>query len=589
MSPYRVLLPGLVILGVALTFAVVPGVFTIDENNYLASVIGLRNGDLALAGTDQLPPSIELYWFDPWPAGRGAPRVPVVSTAPPLYAPLALPFSLFGYRGLVALNTLSFLVAIWLTFLIARRASERASTAWIAAGTFAFAAPTLGYSLALWPHQLTVALCTAAVASAQAARTRLQPLLAALGAGLLVGLAAGIRYQNAIFAALLGLTLCLWGKARLKAAAGYSLGLMGPFVASAWINHARIGMWSPFSKGPTYTALYAGTGPHGNALTEALHVLWATVVDFSAHPAILGGAAKWQWLPDSLGAFIWQGALKKAWTQSAPWVLLALLLLCWAAWPGSKMQVRARDTLRPFVLIVFGMLGFFALAGFARHDGISFNQRYFLELTPLVTVALALGTESLQWRKTPAVTGALLGLSLLALAIVGEPGAFLRSTLILKAPLLLAALLCFTWVVHHQGRIDSRAPTLVLAACLAWAMGAHLGDDFPASRRMRQYNSDQQEKLAHALPDHAALFAYGGSKDAAGPLLLERDLVIADPLPDDGAAAPALVAAFLDSGRRVFVELNRFPLPLYDRLRQGLDAVAVTRDDPPVVELKRFP
>ena len=58
-----------------------------------------------MPGTGGLPPSRELLYFDPAATGREVTTTPVASTAPPLYAPLALPFLLLGWRGLVLLNT----------------------------------------------------------------------------------------------------------------------------------------------------------------------------------------------------------------------------------------------------------------------------------------------------------------------------------------------------------------------------------------------------------------------------------------------------------------------------------------------------
>jgi hypothetical protein len=71
---------------------------------------------LTVPQTDGLPPSAELLFFDPGPWTRTVTATPVASTAPPLYALVALPFSVFGWRGLVALNTLAFLATSLLIF-----------------------------------------------------------------------------------------------------------------------------------------------------------------------------------------------------------------------------------------------------------------------------------------------------------------------------------------------------------------------------------------------------------------------------------------------------------------------------------------
>src|SRR5438477_7496030 len=103
------LLVALLALGAILTASVIPAIFTVDENNYLVNVLALRHGHVTVANTAGLAPSRELVFFDPGPWARSIETTPVVSTAPPLYAFIALPFSWMGWRGLVALNTLAYL------------------------------------------------------------------------------------------------------------------------------------------------------------------------------------------------------------------------------------------------------------------------------------------------------------------------------------------------------------------------------------------------------------------------------------------------------------------------------------------------
>ena len=54
-------------LGMAVSFTVVPGVFIVDDNNYLINVLALRQGRFTVANTDGLSPSRELLFFDPGP------------------------------------------------------------------------------------------------------------------------------------------------------------------------------------------------------------------------------------------------------------------------------------------------------------------------------------------------------------------------------------------------------------------------------------------------------------------------------------------------------------------------------------------
>src|SRR5262245_10727475 len=83
----------LVFLGIVATASVVPGIFTVDENNYLVNVVALRHGHVTLKNTAGLSPSKELLFFEPAILSRQVTSTPVASTAPPLYAFIALPFS----------------------------------------------------------------------------------------------------------------------------------------------------------------------------------------------------------------------------------------------------------------------------------------------------------------------------------------------------------------------------------------------------------------------------------------------------------------------------------------------------------------
>lgn len=50
-SSVKPLLVGLIVLGAVLSIEVVPGVFTVDDNNYLVNVLALRQGRVTLANT----------------------------------------------------------------------------------------------------------------------------------------------------------------------------------------------------------------------------------------------------------------------------------------------------------------------------------------------------------------------------------------------------------------------------------------------------------------------------------------------------------------------------------------------------------
>lgn len=571
----RALVVVLVALGVLLTATVVPGVFTIDEDNYIVTLVALRHGRLTVPGTEGLPASSELVWFDPQAHSREVHATPVASTAPPLWAPLALPFSVAGWRGLVALNTLGYLVAAGAVFLYARRYGESDAAGWLAAGAFALAGYSLEYAQGVWPHMATVACVAVAADLAARVRDGASPALAA-GAGLLTGLATGMRYQNLLVAAGVGAGLWLFTRRRWHASAAYAGGLLVPLAASSVLNRLRLGSWNPISKGPRYFGYSAGAEPAADGgavldrLADATAMFWARVVDYSARPPVQGVSAVFLHPEPGTGAYVLGGVVKKAWLQSAPWIAVALLAVA-AAWFGYRRARPAqRRELRAISLVLVPVLAVFALAGPGRTDGWSYNQRYFLELVPLVAVAFA---WSLGGRLRPlwALAAGAAGGALLAGASLTRPGSSpVRQEAVMTLPLVLAGLLLAAWALAslrprpHTGR----AALLAAGLALGWAFALHFGEDLAASRAIRAGNRQRLAAVAPALESPAAVFAYWGRKDMLGPLLLERDLVVADPFADGGASAPALVAAFLERGRRVYL-LAPFPGPLLDPIRGG--------------------
>lgn len=554
-APHIWLFAGLLAIGVVLTATVVPGVFTVDEDNYLATVIGLKRGDLSLPGTERLPPSFDLYWFDPWPQSRGAPSTPVVSVAPPLYAFLALPFSYLGWRGLIALNTLSFLIAAWLVFRLTERYATNRAAPWIATSAFVFGSFNIEYAQGMWPHMLSVALCLGAFALASDVRAG-RPELRAVGAGLLAGMATGVRYQNVVFAAFVGLGLLLWAKRRWLASVLYGVGIGLPLALSSVINELRFGSWNPVSKGGRYVSAYTLEGK-GERWLDIPHALFAKLIDFRAHPPIGSGKpGTWGWGPDDSGAFVFMGTVKKAFLQSSPWLALAFGLLALAWWTRS-MRPEERNEARAASLVIGGVLGLFALSGF-RHDGLCFNQRYFLELVPLGAIALGWGFDRLQLSIRPFLCGALLAALLAGVMLWLEPGSWPRTVLLMNVPLVLAAALLVAWAFAIRGKIAARLPAALIGASLVWSMGAH-SDDLRASRLLRGRNAERLEAYSSLIPENVAFFTFWGSKDALGPLLLERDFVIVDPNNSRGADTTMLVDALLDRGTPVLIDAATVP------------------------------
>jgi hypothetical protein len=564
-SDRRVMLGSLVLFGAVLFATSIPGVFTIDENNYMASLLALQQGGVHLRNTEGLPSSWELAYFDPvvQPGAAPPPAMPIATTAPPLYAPLALAFSFAGFRGLIALNVLSLLLTAWLAGQLAfRLAGGSRVAAFAAAYLVCFGGYSIEYAQGVWPHMLSMLLTFAAygfvVRALEAPRLSL-PGLAGL-AGLCVGLASGVRYQNAVWGAALALGLLLLGdegvpwritlRARAARLAAYVGGALPALLASGLINAARTGSANPFTKSRGYLR---GTGTPGiDGWLEVLQAGWARFVDHSVHGPPKEGAEAFVRYTHEYGAMVVGGVVKKAWLQSMPWAVVALAVMAVTLRRGASSVSQAR-AFRSAAMIFAATLAVFALTGFSKFDGYCFNQRYLLELLPLMSVALAVGMAAERPRPTALLAGFALALVLLMLLPGPAPYEPFTLWLELRGPLLLAAL-CLAAHVWPRGALRGWLLGVTLGMGLGWSLGIHLREDLPASRELRLGHLAELERARQVLPAaNAALFTYWGTGDAYGPLALERDLIIADTHRDAAASAGALRARLFAQGRRVFM------------------------------------
>jgi hypothetical protein len=560
------LLLGALLVAVLVATAV-PAPFTVDDNHYLVAALAARQGRLTVASTAGMPPSRELLFFDPAGFTRDVRRTPVVPTAPPLYGFLALPWIVFGWRGLVALEALAFVATAFLVARLARRVGATPGASAMAVATFLLGSFGLEYAQGLWPHCLATALVTAAVLRVVEALEEPEPegraarRLAA--AGLFAGLATGVRYQDAVVLACLGVGVLRWSRPlgrRLRAACAFGAAAAGPLIACSLLNHARLGSWNPISKGPGYLRLAEGT-PALHPLLDVLRTAWFLVVDYTTRPPLLSPRHTYVRVDEATGVHLIGEATKKALLQSAPWALLALLALAAAWWPRRRAGGGSLAGRRLPGLVVGGVVAAFALAGSRRTDGLCFNQRYLLEVMPLLAVAAAISLGEVAARRRALQLGAIGGAAA-AVLLVSLPAGTARWWGLSRVPLALAVALGLAAVVHglrpprNGSPAASRPASALLAglfgAALGWALLVHLGEDLRASRELRAINAERAGLLRRHLPARAALVGYWGASDAAGPLLFDHDLLVIDPSRDGGATLPAMVAAARRTGRPLY-------------------------------------
>lgn len=247
----------------------------------------------------------------------------LVSKYPPLYALLAVPFyRLFGLPGLIGMNVISLGFIILGFFILARRLlpTRFAFTCTVA---LPFATPLFLYAVIVMPHLVSAALvlwsikffCDALDASAPRAA-----LGWGVAAGLLCGLAVGVRVQDLIPAAVLAYVLARRGLKPLHATGGLLLGFVPWLGLMAAINWHRFGSPDPISYGP---AGYMGSPIDLEKSSFLLQTPWYFVL-------IGGGIAL-------IALFRHTAGRPRA--RVGRWAAASGALLCCAVIPGLRQSV----------------------------------------------------------------------------------------------------------------------------------------------------------------------------------------------------------------------------------------------------------
>jgi hypothetical protein len=578
-----VLFWSLVLLGIALSLLIVPGVFIIDEPNYLATVVGVREGSWRVPSTAGLPPSRELTAFDPENQSRTVTSTPVTSLAPPLYALLALPFSWFGWTSLFLLSVLAFVVTAWCVYALVREHGGSMPGAVIATVLFTLGGFSIEYALGMWPHMLSISLTTSALL--WTTRSWHRPMPAAVIAGLLAATAVGVREQNIVIAGGLGASMLMFARPRWRAMTFYAAGLALPLLLISAINLERLGSFHPLPKLGSYASeTRSAAEPAAAPVGGPAAVLWAKVVDFRGHPPFTDPLKERLFRNDPATGvpIVGGGVVKKALLQSAPWIALALVMLL-AGWRSNAgAAALPAPLLGTSLWIVVPVFGVIAAAGFGRSDGLAYNQRYLLELVPVFAVVAGLASD----RRTAlapffagAVVSAAGAVALLAMTDVPE-----RYRLIALVPLVIAALCVLAGLLRPR-RISEVLLPAVIGIALGWSVLIHLTDDVRASRERRTAHDDVLRAIDPHIPEGAALFTYWGGRDALGPLMLTKDALLIDAWADQGADAVRLRNALHARGQRVFVRVDGFPLPLLSELSQGCDTLRLRDAFPQLIEI----
>jgi len=601
-------------LAVALLYY--PGPVVIDEVTYHAMTRALvRSGSLALDNGWEILASPELEWeharavvSGPGDTGRLVAQYP--HGFPILAAPL---YAVLGPRAFVVLNTLAFYATILVTRALAFDVLRKRTLAVASALVFALGTYTWEYSFGIWPHAVTLLLCTAAVLSSLRA-SEAHTVRRQLAAGALVGAAVTMRL-DAIFAmAAVVLIPAIVPRRSGGTIVPLVMGIIGmvpALVLLSLTNRAKFGVWQPLSYGPWHAAgsntslvTYLPLAVLGVALVLAVHLLsprasrvqkrhlvraaqasavalalvlalvlaieplrlaarriadglWMIVLDLrhSNPNAVQRGLAH-----SPRGAMMYIGALKKSFVQSLPWVPLAFFA---PFFPGTA-EARRRPLLALTVPLVVNVAVFGALRW---HGGLCLNLRYLMPALPFASILATYGAYRLA-RRAPSMVRHLRELDAVVLIVIAAwiaiavvlvfPSSLTtHEVFLLDVPLAIAGALvvalALALVASRWRRGASAVALAVLLAGVVWAGMTELSYDAFAIFRARTSNRRTAQMVAEHAPPGAVVFAQ--YPDLVSDTM-ERRTAIAEPARDGFASVAAIVAAAARSGRPSYAVLD---------------------------------
>ncbi|MFH0861743.1 MAG: glycosyltransferase family 39 protein [Candidatus Altiarchaeota archaeon] len=435
----------------------------------------------------------------------------------PLYPVISLPFyRMWGLRGLVLLNVLSYSVLIILVYLLARLFLDE----WLseaAAIVYSLMTPSLPFTNYVLPHLLSVMLVVLSVYLV--IRNVLRGKAGGFEnfiSGLVGGLALGVRFTDGIFSAAM-LSLLIVRRDRAGASM-FATGLLIPVIAILWINLICFG--DAFETGygnflmiakPAYLGaaamalacywLYAtkrvgipalaivaciiglfGLAFYSDALMNYVQSFLASVFDLSYHPS---------------GMWV---VYKKALLQSSPFLILSAL---------SVFYLR-QDNRKPVLMLLFFasflIIAYYAAFSYGGADE-TYSMRYFMESAPFLVVLSMLVAERI-FQGITRVEWALFGaVFLLVAAVYLRDGLLIFSLdpLVQSVPAMLSiSLLAASWCYLRFGRLRSLAG-LLLALCLAVSL-AHSYGEWSIVNTKREVGVQVFAALADAVADDSAVF-----------------------------------------------------------------------------------
>jgi len=569
----------LVLLGLCIR----PGMYVSDEVMYLLMADSVSQGGFEIYNGMGEYGSPELVL----PSGvvRGG---RLYSIYPPVYALLAQPFyRLFGTWGLFIVNSIGFAGSVILVYLISYNlfADKRFSA--YSAVFYSLFTNGLEYGMDMWPHMLSVFLVLLSYYLALTGR------LAA--SGFISGLSVGVRYPNALLAAILVLYVLyrrgLSGAMVFSAAAFLPTSLNLLFLGGSSAEAAIVGydsvpgtveynpvhfnpyllllsivavasyiLASRLNRRPVYTAalsvllvsavLFSVDGTFIKSLVSSLRVAYAEVFDMQSHPA-----------PGVLAA-------KKGLLQASP-----IMVLCLLAPSLLKGRLRKGE-----LLLLYAPAGAFILlysCFYYMHGGLTPYMRYFLDTTPFISIFSAYSVYML-WSYKPSLNLVMFSIVLTAFfsfflleSHVNDKAAWVFARAV-PAIILVGLALSAAAYLRRPTTIWSLSAFIFLAA--VYSLSANVSDT--AKMAIARDDTAAVSSELKFIRDDSVLMVPGYlDVTTVGELKIGRRLRIADTSRDGLASAAGLLSHYKaaaipvylydtgDPGFRQFIASNVTPYP----------------------------
>lgn len=580
------------LIAVTGSFLAPPSPFIVDGAVYLDMAEAMADrGDyhIAEAGLTDDAPTIAKH-LTTEQNGRAYPQYPSG------YAFIAAPFyALFGPSGLILINALSAVAAIWLTWRIASQFYDR-QIANYAAFIFAFATFFLEYAFSMWPHALTTALSLGAVyAAAITARERdsRRKNFTLFLSGFLIGAAINVRVDAILFAPVLFFWLRLFARPHDRIGPVFLMaGLVPGLLIAAYINLLKFGAFTPLTYGRSegadsiarYFPLMLGGGAFiaiawvlniqallnrfaplfmkrrtvclltivalaiavtlHKQLFNALYGIYVLVFNLQGHNAYLQAGVE----RNEFGHLLFWGYPKKALIQSAPFAPLILIPL---------IDFFRRRNVSPFALCALAVGAPLVFYGVNQwHGGGSYNMRYFLGALPFIAILSAAGLARLVsagsiHRQTVLMLTLSAAGSYFIARELGRMSASLLAPAALYPQWLIAIAAALSVVLFLSNRSTVKLHRLTLATVLfALAYSAFLSfGDLTDNLKARARQNAMAIAIANALPNNALVAS-------TMPVLLinaEREGVAAFYVNEGNLESAAqAIGAFHSAGRCIY-------------------------------------